>query len=103
MERLRSGKAEGGGEGKDEEEFTDEELDVYGEFSDALVTGKKPDIETFLQKHPKMAAKLRPVLEREVQFYGVIQKLKQKYPNTDVLGLLRRSVARRREREGGKG
>jgi hypothetical protein len=103
MERQRCGRAEDGGKGGDEEELTDEELDVYGEFSDALVTGKSPDIEEFLGKHVEMAAKLRPVLEREVQFYGVIQKLKQKYPNTDMLALVRRSLARKQQRESGKG
>jgi len=33
------------------------------EFCDAHQAGNRPDIDTFLARHPRMARRLRPVLE----------------------------------------
>jgi hypothetical protein len=51
-------------------ELTDEELDAFGEFTEALVKGERPDIETYLACRPEMAERLRPSLEAAIWLKG---------------------------------
>ena len=71
-----------------EPEFTDAELDVFGEFSEAERDGKNPDIEEYLGRVPESADKLRPDLEAVVKVCAAIRKLKAAYPNADLAELL---------------
>ncbi len=71
-----------------EPEFTDAELDLYGEFSEAARDGKNPDIEEYLRRIPASADKLRPDLEAVVKVCAAIRKLKAAYPNVDLAELL---------------
>jgi hypothetical protein len=71
-----------------EPEFTDAELDLYGEFSEAARDGKKPDIEEYLRRIPESADKLRPDLEAVVMLCAVIRKLKAEYSDEELARLL---------------
>jgi uncharacterized Fe-S cluster-containing protein len=71
-----------------EDEFTDAELDLYGEFSEAARDGKSPDIEEYLRRMPESADKLRPDLEAVVKVCAEIRRLKDAYPNVDLAELL---------------
>lgn len=71
-----------------EQEFTDAELDVFGEFSEAERDGKNPDIEEYLRRVPESADKLRPILETVVKLCAEIRSLKAEYPEVDLARLL---------------
>jgi len=64
-------------------EFTDAELDVFGEFSEAARDGKNPDIEEFLRRVPEQADRLRPDLETVVKLCAVVRRLKAAFPDED--------------------
>jgi len=69
-------------------EFTDAELDVFGEFSEAARDGKNPDIEEYLRRVPESAEELRPILETVVKLCDEIRKLKAEFPDVDLARLL---------------
>ena len=71
-----------------EQEFTDAELDVFGEFSEAERDGKNPDIEECLGRIPESADKLRPILETVVKLCAEIRKLKAVYSDEELARLL---------------
>jgi hypothetical protein len=68
--------------------FTDEELAVYGDFSDALRDGKRPDIEKYVKRAPGTGARLRRLLETEVRLFAELAKLRAEYPGVDLARLL---------------
>ena len=68
--------------------FTDAELDVFGEFSEAVRDGKNPSVEEYLQRVPKSAARLRPLLETDARLGVEIAKLRAEFPNVDLARLL---------------
>ena len=53
------------------------ELDAMNEFCDAYHTGDRTDIDTFLARHPRMARRLRPVLEGFLMLEDLKPLLKQ--------------------------
>ena len=69
-------------------EFTDAELDVFGEFSEAARDGKNPDIEEYLGRIPESTDKLRPILETVVKLCAEIRTLKAEFPDVDLARLL---------------
>jgi len=71
-----------------EDEVTDAELEVFGEFSEAARDGKNPDIEEFLRRVPEHADRLRPDLETVVKFCSVVRRLKAAFPDEDPGRLL---------------
>ena len=71
-----------------EQDYTDAELDVFGEFSEAVRDGKNPDIEEYLRRVPKSANKLRPTLETVVRLCAEVEKLRAEYPDVDLARLL---------------
>lgn len=71
-----------------ESEFTDAELDLYGEFSEAVRDGKNPDIEEYLRRLPESADKLRPDLEAVVVVSAEIKKLAAVYSPEELVRML---------------
>jgi len=71
-----------------EEDYSDEELEAFAEFTTAQVKGENPSIEAHLAKYPQYAESLRPVLETAVWFDGEVRKLKEKFPDFSVWRLL---------------
>ncbi len=69
-------------------EFTDAELDVFGEYTDALLAGKNPDMEEYLKRCPGSAAKMRPILETSQLLDREITQFRRKYPHVDLGKLL---------------
>ena len=78
-------------------EFTDAELDVFGEFSEAARDGKNPDVEVYLGRIPESADKLRPILETTVKLCAEIRKLKAEFPDADLARLFDPSRQTRRK------
>ena len=78
------------------EEFTDAELGVFGDFSEAARDGKNPSIEEYLRRVPESADRLRPILETTVKFCAEVRRLKADYPGVDLARLL--DPGRRRKR-----
>jgi hypothetical protein len=68
--------------------YTDAELEVFGDFSDAQRDGKNPDIEAYLKRVPGSAKKLRPILETVVRVCTEIEKLRAEHPGVDLARLL---------------
>ncbi len=54
------------------------ELDAMNEFCDAHQDGKRPDLDAFLVRHPRIARRLRPVLEGYLMFEELKPLLKQR-------------------------
>jgi len=75
-----------------EEDFgdvTDEELDLYGEFSDRLVRGEQPVIEDYLARLKNGSPeRLREMCENDVWFYGLVQEFKRECPGRSIWDLL---------------
>lgn len=71
-----------------EDEVTDAELEVFGEFSEAARDGKNPDIEEFLRRVPESADRLRAILETVVRLCAEVEKLRIEYPGVDLARLL---------------
>jgi len=75
-------------EAKSQPGVTDEELNVFGEFSEAARDGKDPDIEDYLRRVPGSAAKMRPILETVTRLVAEVGKLRAEFPNVDIARLL---------------
>jgi uncharacterized Fe-S cluster-containing protein len=71
-----------------EQDYTDEELAVFGDFSEAQRDGKNPDIEEFLRRVPESADRLRAILETVVRLCAEVEKLRIEYPGVDLARLL---------------
>jgi len=71
-----------------EPDYTEEELQVFGDFSEAQRDGKNPDIEEFLRRVPESAERLRPMLETVVRLCAEVEKLRAEHPGVDLARLL---------------
>jgi hypothetical protein len=69
-------------------EFTDAELDMLADFSDAGLAGKEPDMEEYLKRCPGSEAKMRPILETDAMLRKEITEFRRKYPHVDLVKLL---------------
>jgi hypothetical protein len=69
-------------------EFTDAELDMLADFSDAGLAGKEPDIEEYLRRCPGSEARMRPLLEIDVMLRREITEFRREYPHVDLGKLL---------------
>ena len=67
---------------------SDEELELFGDFSTAQRDGKNPDMEEYLRRVPGSADKLRPMLETVVRLCAEVEKLRAEYPGVDLARLL---------------
>jgi len=86
-------------------EYTDEELDLYGEFSDRLGKGEQPTIEEYLARlKDGSQERLRGMLENDVWFYGLMQDFKRRHPGRSLWDLLgvKRSWERHWRLHGGR-
>ena len=86
-------------------EYTDEELDLYGEFSDRLVKGEQPTIEEYLARlKDGSQERLREMLENDVWFYGLMRDFKRRHPGRSLWDLLgvKRSWERHWRLHGGR-
>jgi hypothetical protein len=63
-------------------------LDAFGEFSDKLVTGQNPSLETHLKKYPEFADRLRGELESAIWFHSEFQQMKREHPAVDWADVL---------------
>lgn len=68
--------------------YSDAELEVLGDFSDAQRDGKNPDIEEYLRRVPESADRLRPMFETVVRLCAEIEKLRAEHPGVDLARLL---------------
>ncbi len=71
-----------------EQDYTDEELDVFGDFFEAARDGKDPNVEEYLKRVPGSADKLRPAMESVVRLCAEVEQLRAEYPNVDLARLL---------------
>jgi hypothetical protein len=71
-----------------EQDYTDEELDVFGDFFEAARDGKDPNMEEYLKRVPGSADKLRPAMESVVRLCAEVEQLRAEYPNVDLARLL---------------
>jgi hypothetical protein len=69
-------------------EFTDAELDMFGEYTDALLARKNPDMEEYLKRCPGSEAKMKPILETSLMLDREITRFRRKYPQVDLGKLL---------------
>jgi hypothetical protein len=69
-------------------EFTDTEVDVFGDFTEAVQAGKNPDMEEYLARCPGSESKLRPILETALMLDREITQLRRRYPHVDLGKLL---------------
>ena len=65
-------------------EFTDAELDMFGDYTDALLGQEKPDMEAYLARCPGSEAKMRPILETALVLDREITQFRRKYPHVDL-------------------
>jgi hypothetical protein len=77
--------------------FTDEELEVFADFSDALRDGKKADIEEYVKRLPGAGTRLRKLLEDEVWARAQMARLRADYPGVDLARLLDPDWRRKRK------
>ena len=72
-------------------ECTAEELDLFGEFTESLTRGEKPDVEEYLARlKDGSKERLRTSLDNAVWFHGLVQGFKTECPGKsfwDVIGI----------------
>jgi hypothetical protein len=71
-----------------ETDFTDAELDAFGEFSDAVLAGKNPSIDEYMKRVPGAGPRLRKLLEADLWLHGEVAKLRTRYPGVDLARFL---------------
>ena len=71
-------------------DFTDAELDAFGDYTDALQAQKNPDMEEYLKRCPGSADTMRPILETALLLDRVITQFRRKHPHVDLDKLLDR-------------
>lgn len=69
-------------------EFTDTELDMLADFSDAGLAGKEPDIEKYLARCPGSEAKMRPLLATALMLHRETTRSRRRHPHVDLGKLL---------------
>jgi hypothetical protein len=69
-------------------EFTDAELDMFGDFTDAVQARENPDMEEYLARCPGSVAKMRPILETSLMLDREITQFRRKCPHVDLGRLL---------------
>ena len=74
--------------GESQSEFTDAELEMFADFSEAAQRGEKPDLEEYLKRCPGSEAKMRPILETSLMLDREITEFRRKFPNVDLGRLL---------------
>jgi hypothetical protein len=69
-------------------DFTDAELDMLADFTDAVQAGGKPDIEEYLKRCPGSEAKMRPILATALRLDREITQFRREHPDIDLARLL---------------
>ena len=69
-------------------EFTDAELDMLADFSDAGLAGKEPDIEEYLARCPGSEAKMRPLLATALMLHRETARSRREFPQANPGKLL---------------
>jgi len=75
-----------------EEDYTDEELEAFGEFTEALVKGERPSLAAHLAKYPEHGESLRPALEAAEWFIAQVQEWKITHPDFSIWDLCRKGT-----------
>jgi len=65
-------------------DFTDAELDMFGDFTEAVQRCEHPDMEKYLARCPGSAAKMRPILEMALLMDSAVTQYRRKYPHVDL-------------------
>lgn len=65
-------------------EFTDAELDMFGDFTEAVQARKDPDMAEFLERCPESQAKIRPILETAMMLDREVVELRRNNPHVDL-------------------
>ena len=65
-------------------DFTDAELDLFGDFTEAVQRCEHPDLETYLARCPGSEAKMRPILEMALLMDSAVTQYRRKYPHVDL-------------------
>jgi len=79
-------------------DFTDAELDLFGDFTEAVQRCEHPDMEKYLARCPESEAKMRPILEMALLMDSAVTQYRRKYPHVD-LRKLRELVRKQRGKE----
>jgi hypothetical protein len=82
-----------GPDNPDDIDFTDAEIDMFGDFTEAAQRCEHPDMETYLARCPGSEAKMRPILEMALLMDSAVTQYRRKYPHVD----LRRLAGLRRQ------
>ena len=65
-------------------DFSDAELDVFGDFTEAVQRCEHPDMEAYLARCPGSEAKMRPILEMALLLDREVTQYRRKYPHVDL-------------------
>ncbi|HTW91486.1 MAG TPA: hypothetical protein VMH22_07220 [bacterium] len=68
----------------DDIDFTDAELDLFGDFTDAVQRRENPDIEEYLARCPESRDKMRTILEMALLLDREMNRFRGKYPHVDL-------------------
>ena len=80
-------------------DFTDAEIDLFGDFTEAVQAGKNPNLEEYLKRCPGAEARMRPILETALMLDREIAQFRRKYPHVDLRKLREMSVKHRPEKK----
>jgi len=84
-------------------EYTGEELDLFGEFTDRLTKGEKPDPEEYLTRLKDGSQEsLRTMLDNAVWFHGLVQGFKTECPGKSFWDVIGVGKGRGQKAEGGR-
>jgi hypothetical protein len=80
----------------DDIDFTDAEVDVFGDFTEAVQRRENPDMNEYLARCPGSEAKMRPILEMALLLDRELGRFRRDHPGVN---LKRLNELRRKHRE----
>jgi hypothetical protein len=68
----------------DDIDFTDAEVDVFGDFTEAVQRRENPDMNEYLARCPGSEAKMRPILEMALLLDREVTQFRRNYPHVNL-------------------
>jgi len=82
----------------DDIEFTDAEVDMFGDFSEAVQRRENPDVSEYLARCPGSEAKMRPILETALLLDRELGRFRREHPGVNLKRL--NELRRNRKKDG---
>ena len=67
--------------------WSEQEMDAYAEFTEALARGEEPNLDLHLARFPQYAESLRPDLETALRIHAEVKRFRHRHPDFSIWDL----------------